>query len=410
MPHSEDGTRTVVGRYQALVGARTIDHDPLQAELARRLDDLDRTLAQSDLAAKGSALGWLFGRRAPTRETIRGLYVHGAVGRGKTMLMDLFYECSTVTRKRRAHFHAFMADVQDRIHRTRRAILDGRLKGDDPIAPVAEEISRETRLLCFDEFAVYDIADAMILGRLFQKLFELGTVVVATSNVTPQRLYWDGLNRALFVPFIDLFGRHVDVFELGSPNDYRLTKTDGDAVWHMPLGPRTDAAMEEEWFRLTGHRPARPETIPFRGRAIEVPLAADGHARFRFEDLCEKPLAAADFLQIARRFHTVMIEGLPVLGPERRNAAKRLINLVDAFYDCRVKIVVSAAAVPAKLWTGTDGPETFEFDRTVSRLTEMRSLEYAKQLHGTGEGTLVGDDLDPSQDDPDDAVRYASDT
>ncbi len=413
MPQSEDGTRTVVGRYRALVSARTIAFDPLQAELARRLDDLDQALARSDLAAKGSALGWLFGRRAPQRETLRGLYVHGAVGRGKTMLMDLFFECATVTRKRRAHFHAFMADTQDRIHRTRRAILDGRLKGDDPIAPVAEEIAAETRLLCFDEFAVYDIADAMILGRLFQKLFELGTVVVATSNVAPQRLYWDGLNRALFLPFIDLLGRHVDVFELLSPNDYRLTKTDGDEVWRMPLGPVTDAAMEEEWFRITGHRPAPPEAIPFRGRTIEIPAAADGRARFRFHDLCEKPLAAADFVQIARRYHTVMIENVPTLGPDRRNAAKRLINLVDALYDCRVKIVVSAAAEPGALWTGTDGPESFEFARTVSRLTEMRSREYAGEPHGTGEGSLAQDRLeahDAADEDPDDAVRQASDT
>ncbi|MDK9696298.1 MAG: cell division protein ZapE [Siculibacillus sp.] len=410
MPDSEDASRTVVGRYRAMVAAGAIARDPVQEDLARRLDDLDRTLAQSDLAAKGSALGWLFGRKAAKRDAIRGLYVHGSVGRGKTMLMDLFFECSTVTRKRRAHFHAFMADTQDRIHRTRRAILDGRLKGDDPIAPVAEEIAAETRLLCFDEFAVYDIADAMILGRLFQKLFDLGVVMVATSNVTPTRLYWDGLNRALFLPFIGLLGHHVDVFELVSPNDYRLTKTDGDAVWHMPLGPRTDRALEEAWFRLTGRRPSPPAAIPFRGRTIEIPAAVDGRARFRFADLCEKPLAAADYLQIARRYHTVMIEHLPVLGPEKRNAAKRLINLVDALYDCRVKIVVSAAAEPMDLWTGLDGAESFEFARTVSRLTEMRSREYAATLHGTGEGTLLGDDADPSEEDPDDAVRQASDT
>ncbi|WP_333825257.1 cell division protein ZapE [Pinisolibacter sp.] len=410
MSQSEDESRTVVGRYQALVDTRAIAYDPLQAELARRLDDLDRALAQSDLAAKGSALGWLFGRRAPKRETLRGLYVHGAVGRGKTMLMDLFFECSTVARKRRAHFHAFMADTQDRIHRARRAILDGRRQGNDPIAPVAEEIAAETRLLCFDEFAVYDIADAMILGRLFQKLFELGVVVVATSNVAPQRLYWGGLNRALFLPFVDLLGRHTDVFELLSPNDYRLTKTEGDEVWRMPLGAVTDAAMEEEWFRLTGHRPTPPEAIPFRGRAIDIPAAAAGHARFHFRDLCDKPLSAADFVQIARRYHTVMIEGVPVLGPDRRNAVKRLINLVDALYDCRVKIVVSAAAEPAALWTDTDGTESFEFARTVSRLTEMRSHEYARTLHGTGDGALAHDEPDTSEEDPDDAVRQASDT
>ena len=410
MPMSEQRSRTVCGRYAAMVAEGVIARDPVQEDLARRLDALDQTLAHSDLAAKGSALGWLFGRKAPKREAIRGLYVHGSVGRGKTMMMDLFFECSTVTRKRRAHFHAFMADAQDRIHRTRRAIVEGRLKGDDPIAPVAEEIAAETRLLCFDEFAVYDIADAMILGRLFQKLFELGTVVVATSNVEPTRLYWDGLNRALFLPFIDLLGRHVDVFELVSPNDYRMTKTDGDEVWRMPLGSDTDAAMEEEWFRITGHRPSRPEGIPFRGRIIEVPQACDGFARFRFDDLCDRPLAAADHLQIARRYHTVMIEAIPVLGPDRRNAVKRLINLVDALYDCRVKLRASAAAAPAALWTETDGPESFEFARTVSRLTEMRSIEYAQTLHGTGEGTRAVEPSDGDDEDPDDAVRQVSDT
>ena len=410
MTMSQERSRTVAGRYEALVASRTIARDPVQEDLARRLDALDLTLAHADLAAKGSALGWLFGRKAPKREAIRGLYVHGSVGRGKTMLMDLFFECSQVSRKRRAHFHAFMADAQDRIHRTRQAILAGTLKGDDPIAPVAEAIAAETRLLCFDEFAVYDIADAMILGRLFQKLFELGTVVVATSNVEPSRLYWDGLNRALFLPFIDLLGRHVDVFELVSPNDYRLTKTDGDDVWRMPLGPHSDAAMEEEWFRITGHRPAAPLGIPFRGRVIEVPLACEGLARFRFSDLCEKPLAAADHLQIARRFHTVMIEAIPVLGPENRNAAKRLINLVDALYDCRVKLRASAAASPAELWTGTEGTETFEFARTVSRLTEMRSIEYAATPHGTGEGTRPAEDTEADGEDADDAVRQVSDT
>ena len=410
MTMSEERSRTVAGRYAAMVEAHAIARDPVQEDLARRLDALDRTLAQSDLAAKGSALGWLFGRKAPKREAIRGLYVHGSVGRGKTMMMDLFFECSQVTRKRRAHFHAFMADAQDRIHHARRAIVEGRGKSDDPIAPVAEAIAAETRLLCFDEFAVYDIADAMILGRLFQKLFELGTVVVATSNVEPSRLYWDGLNRALFLPFIDLLGRHVDVFELVSPNDYRLTKTDGDDVWRMPLGPDTDAAMEEEWFRLTRHHPSAPLGIPFRGRTIEVPSACEGFARFHFADLCEKPLAAADYLQVARRFHTVMIEGIPVLGPDNRNAAKRLINLIDALYDCRVQLRASAAALPDALWTGTEGTETFEFVRTASRLTEMRSIEYAAEPHGTGEGTRLGDDPDLDEDEADDAIRQVSDT
>ena len=410
MPMSADRLSTVAGRYEEMVAAGTVSRDPAQEALARRLDRLDEELSQSELAVKGSALGWMFSRKAPKRETIRGLYVHGEVGRGKTMLMDLFYEVTHVKKKRRAHFHAFMADTQDRIHRARADILAGRIRGDDPIQPVAQSIADETRLLCFDEFAVYDIADAMILGRLFEKLFELGVVMVATSNVAPERLYWDGLNRSLFLPFIRLLGTHVDEAVLAAATDYRMEKTDTDEVWTMPLGPECDLAMEEAWFRLTEHRPSERVEIPFRGRQIVVPQACGGWARFDFADLCERPLAAADYLQIARRFHTVMIERIPVLGFEKRNSAKRLINLVDALYDCRVKIVVSAAAEPAALWTGTDGPESFEFARTVSRLTEMRSREYAAQAHGTGEGTLAATASDGSEEDPDDAVRQVSET
>jgi cell division protein ZapE len=399
MPHSEERLRTVAGRYEALVASGAIASDPAQERLARRLDRLDTELATSDLAVKGSALGWLFSRKAPKRETIRGLYVHGEVGRGKTMMMDLFYEVSRVRKKRRAHFHAFMADVQDRIHRARADIVAGRLKGDDPIQPVAAAIAEETRLLCFDEFAVYDIADAMILGRLFEKLFEAGVVVVATSNVAPNDLYKDGLNRALFLPFVALLQTYVDVERLSAATDYRLEKTDTDAVWTTPLGAETDLVMEEAWFRLTEHRPSGRETIPFRGRTIVVPQACGARARFDFADLCETPLAAADYLQIARRFHTIMIERVPILGPERRNAAKRLINLVDALYDCRVQIMVSAAAGPEALWGGEGGAETFEFARTVSRLTEMRSEEYAATPHLGEHGGLVGPDEEAGTDD-----------
>lgn len=392
MSTKDHKARTVATRYAALVASGEISLDPAQERLTRRLDELDRAIGQADLAVKGSALGWMFSRKVVKREPIRGLYVWGEVGRGKTMLMDLFFETSQVAKKRRAHFHAFMADAQDRIHRARQAILAGRLKGDDPIQPVAAEIAAETHLLCFDEFAVYDIADAMVLGRLFEKLFELGVVVVATSNVAPERLYWEGLNRALFLPFIGLLQRHVDVVELSAATDYRMEKTDGDAAWTVPLGAETDVLMEETWFRITGHRPSAPVTIPFRGRSIEVPQACGGFARFAFSDLCERPLAAADYLQVARRFHTVMIERIPVLQQEHRNAVKRLINLVDALYDCRVKIVASAAVQPEALWAGADGAETFEFTRTISRLTEMRSEEYAAAAHLTGTGEEVGDD------------------
>lgn len=385
-------------RYEALVASGAISHDPAQEKLARRLDRLEDELSRSDLASKGSALGWLFSRKAPKREAIRGLYVHGEVGRGKTMLMDLFHEVTHVAKKRRAHFHAFMADAQDRIHKARQAILAGQIKGDDPITPVAEAIAAETRLLCFDEFAVYDIADAMILGRLFEKLFDLGVVVVATSNVAPERLYWGGLNRSLFLPFIGLLQAHVDVAELSAATDYRMEKTETDDVWRVALGPETDLAMEEAWFRVTGHRPSRREELPFRGRTIVVPQACDGFARFAFDDLCERPLAAADYLQIARRFHTVMIENIPVLGPDRRNAAKRLINLVDALYDCRVKILASAAGAPDVLWGGSDGAETFEFARTISRLTEMRSEEYAASPHLAANGGRVADHELPDEE------------
>ena len=396
MTKQEDRLQTVAGRYDALVASGAIACDPAQEALARRLDRLDEELARSDLAVKGSALGWLFSRKAPKRETIRGLYVHGDVGRGKTMMMDLFYEVTHVKKKRRSHFHAFMADAQDRIHKARADIVGGRIKGDDPIQPVAQAIADETRLLCFDEFAVYDIADAMILGRLFEKLFELGVVVVATSNVAPERLYWDGLNRALFLPFIGLLQTQVDVMRLAAATDYRLEKTDTDAVWTMPLGHETDLALEEAWFRITGHAPSTRVEIPFRGRTIVVPQAVGGHARFHFRDLCEAPLAAADYLQIARRFHTVMIEQIPVMGFDKRNAVKRLINLVDALYDCRVKLVASAAATPEGLWTGADGAETFEFQRTVSRLTEMRSEEYAASPHLAEHGGTLPDDEEGS--------------
>ena len=376
MPDKDRAIRSVVERYDLLVARGKIDRDNAQAAVARKLDELGERLDAADLAVKGSALGWLFGRKAPKRAAIRGLYVHGEVGRGKTMLMDLFFDVAHVKLKRRVHFHAFMADVQGRIHRVRTDILEGRVKGDDPIAPVAEEIAGETRLLCFDEFAVYDIADAMILGRLFTRLFELGVVVVATSNVMPDKLYWDGLNRALFLPFIDLLKDHVEVLKLSSPTDYRLEKTDLDRSYVTPLGDDADMIMEETWFRLTGRAGGKAEDIPFRGRTIHVPQAVKDAARFDFRDLCDKPLGAADFLEIAGRYRTVFVERVPVMSAQNRNAAKRFINLIDALYDGRVRLVVSAAAEPDRLWVGEDGAETFEFQRTASRLTEMRSVEY----------------------------------
>lgn len=371
--------RTVTERYDALVKAGAIERDPAQADLAHRLDRLADDLGTAAPATKKSALGWMFGRKAEARRVhlhVRGLYIWGKVGRGKTMLMDLFHERAPTPKKRRSHFHAFMSETQDRIHAARQAILRGELAGDDPIGPVASDIAEEARLLCFDEFVVTDIADAMILGRLFARLWERGTCVVATSNVAPDRLYWDGLNRSLFLPFIDLMMANMDVLELDSRTDFRSEKVDIGRVFFSPLGPDATSAMDEIWNRLTGGAEGELAWIDFRGRKIAIPRCVPGIARFSFQDLCERPLAAADYLKIAGQYRTVMLEGVPLLGPEKRNEAKRFTHLVDAFYDNQIRLVLSAAAEPQGLYRGGEGTEAFEFRRTVSRLMEMRSAEY----------------------------------
>lgn len=374
--------RTVAERYEALIASGAIERDGAQVALIERLDRLNEKLGEVRLASKKSALGWMFSKRAPKPETVRGLYIFGKVGRGKTMLMDWFYDLSPVRRKRRAHFHEFMADVQDRLHAAREAIKTGRLKDGDPIAPVAEAIARETRLLCFDEFSVTNIADAMVLGRLFTRLFQEGVVVVATSNVAPVDLYSGGLNRDLFLPFIDVLARHVEIVELTARTDFRLEKLEGAPVYLVGLTPTTDAAVQDAFHRLSGVRKGLPAEIDMKGRKVLVPQAAHGIARFGFADLCERPLGAADYLKIAQDFHTVLIEHIPVMDETRRNEVKRFINLIDALYDNRVKLIASAAAEPSALYTATDGTEAFEFQRTISRLTEMRSVEWLALPHG----------------------------
>lgn len=372
--------RSVKLGYDQLVASGKIEWDAAQAALVARLDQLSEQLADTLLAAKGSSLGWLFARSRPKPAAIRGLYLYGSVGRGKTMLMDLFFERAPVKLKRRVHFHKFMADAQDRIHRARQAIVAGTLAGSDPIVPVAAELAAEARLLCFDEFAVTDIADAMILGRLFTRLFDLGTVIVATSNVAPDRLYWDGLNRSLFLPFIDLLKSHVDIVELDARTDYRSEREDEGQTYFSPLGPKADAAIDRIWRRLGGDA-AVPLVLPFRGREIRIPAAIDDAAKFRFADLCVEAHAAADYLQIASRFKTIIVEHIPVMDFPERNQAKRFINLVDTLYDAHATLIVSAAAEPEGLYIVTEGIESFEFQRTVSRLREMRSEEYFASRH-----------------------------
>jgi cell division protein ZapE len=368
-------------QYAALVAAGEIERDPAQDAVLGMLVQLETRLAAHRLAKKSSSLGWLFGGQE-TKEPIKGLYLHGEVGRGKTMLMDMFFTASPVIRKRRAHFHEFMADVHERVHAYRQKLKKGEATGDDPIAPVAASIAEEAWLLCFDEFHVTDIADAMILGRLFTRLFEHGVVVIATSNVAPEDLYRDGLNRALFLPFIALLRERMTVVRLDARADFRLEKLAGAPVWHVPADAAADAAMDQAWRRLTGAHHGAAHEVRNKGRVIHVPRAAMGVARFSFADLCENPLGPLDYLKIAHEFHTLLIDHIPVLDFEQRNEAKRFIILVDTLYDQAVKLVASAQAEPAALYQASDGFEALEFKRTASRLIEMRSESYLALPHG----------------------------
>jgi cell division protein ZapE len=367
--------------YEDLVAAGKVERDHAQDALLEKFAHLEARLSDHRLARKSSSLGWLFGaheKGAP----IKGLYIFGDVGRGKTLLMDLFFQASHVTRKRRAHFHEFMADVHERVRDIRQKLKLGQIVDDDPIRLAAGAIADETWLLCFDEFHVTDIADAMILGRLFARLFDLGVVVVATSNVEPRDLYQDGLNRALFVPFIAMLEQRLDVVRLDARTDFRLEKLAGRPVWHMPANAGSDRSLDDTWQRLAGHQTGEPQDILVHGRRLRVPRAAMGVARFSFAELCDQPLAAADYLRLAHDFHTLIIDRIPVMDSEQRNAAKRFIILIDTLYDHGVKLVASAAAEPAALYRATDGFEVNEFKRTASRLIEMRSQSYLALPHG----------------------------
>lgn len=368
----------VRSRVEASIADGTLSRDPVQTNLADRLDAIEVTLRERAPAAKSSALGWLFGKRAAA-EAPRGLYIHGKVGRGKSMLMDLFFEASGEPAKRRVHFHAFMADVHVRIGQHREAVKEGRASGDDPMPPVAAAIAAEARLLCFDEFAVTDIADAMILSRLFEALFARGSVLVATSNVAPGDLYRDGLNRPLFLPFVDLLKSRCDIVELDGGTDYRMEALDLENLYLSPLDGRAKEAVDGLWRSILAGSAEAPTAIRRLGRDIAVPRAGNGAARLKASDLLSRPLGAADFLALADAFHTLVIEDVPVLDLAERNEAKRLIALVDALYDARRRLVVSAAAPADSLYRGKTGTERFEFDRTISRLNEMRSAQYIEE-------------------------------
>ena len=342
-----------------MVVAGALAADPLQSEAARTLDRI-----ADELGERG-----LFGRRKP----VRGAYLVGSVGRGKTMLMDLFFAAAATSAKRRVHFDEFM----DELHA---AITVYRKKHQgDPIAHVVKPIIAETRLLCLDEFQVGDITNAMLLGRLFEKLFAGGVVLVATSNTAPDDLYRDGLNRQLFLPFIELLKSEVEIVSLDGPTDYRRLKFEGEEIYRFGTGPEVDAAMDRLWLKLTGGIAGKPETLRSLGRDIVVPAAAMGAARFSFKALCEAPLGARDYLRLAHAYEALMVDNVPVFGRTNPSAAKRFILLVDTLYDRGIKLAASFAVPLEQL--ASESRNAGEFQRTLSRLIEMQSADYLRAAH-----------------------------
>ncbi|MGB7655816.1 MAG: cell division protein ZapE [Novosphingobium sp.] len=366
----------VLARYEALVAAGELRADPEQRAAAERLDALQQALEA--IPARGSLL-WRLARHKP--KPLRGLYLWGGVGRGKSMLMDLFHHCLAIPEKRRAHFHAFMIEVHARLREARKS------ESGDPIPAVAAAIAENLRVLAFDEMVVNNSADAMIMSRLFTALIEShGLVIVTTSNRAPSELYKDGLNREHFLPFITLIEQKLDVMALNGPHDYRLERLAGIDTWHSPLGDAATDQVREAFFRLTDYPPEDSAHVPSAdlalggGRVLHVPKSLKGVAVFSFRKLCGEARGAADYLAVAQTYHTVILVGIPQMGPENRNEAARFVTLIDALYENKVKLFAAAAAEPEALYPRGDG--AFEFERTVSRLKEMQSSEYLAAGHG----------------------------
>ncbi len=353
-------SETMEALYTRLVGEGRLKSDPLQHAVLPELERIRVALA--DTPAPASGWRGLF-TKAP--EAPRGLYLWGGVGTGKSMLMDLFYGAVETEAKRRVHFHAFMQEIQAGLHEARKTDVD------DAILPVATAISDQLRLLCFDEMQITDIADAMIVGRLFEKLFEAGVVVVTTSNRIPDDLYKDGLNRQLFLPFIDLLKERMVVHELASPTDYRQNRLGGEQVYFTPADATARTAIAEIWQELIGEGTASPLVLAIKGRAVELPAFRNGVARASFWDLCAKPLGPGDYLAIAGAVRVLILEEVPLLSSENYNEAKRFVTLIDALYEAKVRVIMSAADVPERLYL--EGEGLFEFERTASRLREMQS-------------------------------------
>lgn len=368
-------TQTPVSRYEQLVEAGELRPDPEQKAAAQRLAKLRGALVND---AGGGFFSKLLGKSEPSP---RGVYMWGGVGRGKSMLMDLFHDALAIDEKRRVHFHAFMLEVHALLREERKK------ESGDPIPPVAAKLAEGLRCLAFDEMVVNNSADAMIMSRLFRALIvDEGVTIVTTSNRPPQDLYKDGLNREHFLPFIDLIEQRLDVIPLNGPIDYRLDRLGGLDTWHTPLGDAATAQVREAFFRLTDYDPDDGDNVPSAqldlggGRTLLVPRALKGTAVFSFKRLCSEARGASDYLAIAQAYHTVIIVGIPVMGPDDRNEAARFVTLIDALYEHRVKLFAAADAEPADLYQAGDG--SFEFERTVSRLMEMQSDDYMALGHG----------------------------
>lgn len=362
--------------------AGEIHADPVQERIVLRLQAVhDQLTAMAAHPARPGLLARLGLARAPKPVSgPHGLYIWGPVGRGKSMLMDLFFADAPAARKRRVHFHEFMLEVQERLHRRREKLAaEGAPPEADTIVPIARAIAAETRLLCFDEFQVTNIADAMILARLFETLFDEGMTVIATSNRQPDDLYKDGLQRDRFLPFIDLVKQRLEVLELGGAQDYRMNRLRNFDAYLTPLGAWANAKLDEAFRALAAGADGEPRVLRTQGRDVEIPRAAPGVAMAHYLDWCAKPMGAADFLCIAENFHTVIMADIPRMGPDSQDKAARFVTMIDEFYEKKVKFICSAATAPGGLYVDGDG--AFEFQRTVSRLMEMQSPEYQALEH-----------------------------
>jgi cell division protein ZapE len=368
--------------YRQKLASGELATDPAQAAAAERLQDLWAKLRGYDPPTQPERNGFmsrLLRRRAVDEAPAgpNGLYLVGEVGRGKSMLMDLFFGQAQVARKQRIHFHAFMQDVHARAHAWKQANPGGA----DPVPPLADAVASRAALLCFDEFQINDIADAMILGRLFEALFERNVVVVATSNTAPDDLFRGRPGRDAFLPFIDLIKKHLDVLVLDGGRDFRRERLRGQTTWWVPANGRADAALDRAFADLAGGAPGRAERLSVQGRTLRVPLAAGGVCRWDFEALCGQPLGPGDYLAIATHYEALVLDGVPRLGPENYDRARRFITLVDALYEHRVKLVASAEAQPDQLYERGEGARAFE--RTASRLEEMQGDEWLGLQHLT---------------------------